>query len=402
MDGHWIFLGILSLLAPCYSTKDASNNDIMYLIKHVLRDVSQLADHVRKQDARIEKLIGQQALLTKQIQGLKIGDDDDDDDKVLKKLKTLAVKVDGVHGILTAVLPGKIRRTAAPSCQWLDEHYYNLRNGIYWVLNEEHPEADPKQTYCHFRKKKASTTKSPTTTTPTTTPPPTPATPGTKKNPGASCKALKENNKHLKSGMYWISLGNSTEVFCDMETGRGGWTMVGHAVVEKESESKEVEYRKILSDDLTKLGEVTQKRFLLGAYGLYSLYNFTSFEQIRFFCHKPWHGRTVHIRTKNNTIGKDVVDFMLERSITKPVSCDSYERFADDDSALGKNCAMWHQKHWYGVGARGKGGSMYDTPMVIDWQHYFSLFPGRIECDDYVKNDKAIFSSIGKWAFYVR
>ena len=54
---------------------------------------------------------------------------------------------------------------------------------------------------------------------------------GSKLNPGKSCKyilAANKTNKLAASGTYWIELASKKlfEVYCDMETHEGGWTLV--------------------------------------------------------------------------------------------------------------------------------------------------------------------------------
>ena len=34
------------------------------------------------------------------------------------------------------MLPGKAQSNPAPSCQWLDHHFYNLNNGYYWIVKK--------------------------------------------------------------------------------------------------------------------------------------------------------------------------------------------------------------------------------------------------------------------------
>ena len=51
--------------------------------------------------------------------------------------------------------------------------------------------------------------------------------------PGRSCKEIKEQHPEAEDGRYWIDVSNvdddgATEVFCEMSTDGGGWTMVAY------------------------------------------------------------------------------------------------------------------------------------------------------------------------------
>jgi hypothetical protein len=51
--------------------------------------------------------------------------------------------------------------------------------------------------------------------------------PGSKENPVVSCKDLLTKVPGSKTGMYWVANnGNAVEVFCDMDTNGGGWTLI--------------------------------------------------------------------------------------------------------------------------------------------------------------------------------
>jgi len=270
------------------------------------------------------------------------------------------------------VLPGKTKENPAPSCEWLDKHYFNLKHGIYWtdILN-------PKQTYCDMTIKN-----------------------GTRRYPGASCKDLKKWNRALTNGMYWIQLDKPTEMYCDMESGEGGWTMIGQAVIESEEQWPEVHYRKIMADDPTRLHEVVNKRFLLSAKGLTTLRSYIGFTQVRFFCNKQWHNRTIDIFSDKRS-GEPVVDFMVYKSNARPASCGSYGTFPHDNSWIASNCEWWDARKW-GHGHPQNDTRMYYRPMVINYKFSFMLGYVRhdINCDD--AGIEKNFSPVGVFRFFVR
>ena len=65
--------------------------------------------------------------------------------------------------------------------------------------------------------------------------------------------------------MYFLSFIQSFIVHSFIP---GGWLKVGSAIIATKTESKEVEFKKVLSDDISRLSEVENGRFLLGRIGL--------------------------------------------------------------------------------------------------------------------------------------
>ena len=81
---------------------------------------------------------------------------------------------------------------------------------------------------------------------------------------------------------------------------------MGRAVVKTDASATEVHYQKLLSDDISKLHQV-ETNFLLGTKGLNTLRKYISFSQLRFQCHKPYHGRKLDIYTRDNQRGEKVI-----------------------------------------------------------------------------------------------
>lgn len=218
----------------------------------------------------------------------------------------------------------------------------------------------------------------------------------TKLSPAKSCRWLRENSETIRSGMYWISLDVPTQVYCDMDTkyDGGGWTLIGRVNIRDgdiDSGFFDI-FKELLSNALSDLSFTRVKNLLLGSTGLRQLQRYTNFTQIRFYCRKA-HGRTLHIYTQENALGKCVVDLMTEKQLRTPQSCGSYGRFDDDTSYIGDTCNAWCDNSWM-LGP--KDTKMYDRPIAILYKHHFDV--QQMECDD-VFNWREY---AGEWGFYVR
>jgi len=137
---------------------------------------------------------------------------------------------------------------------------------------------------------------------------------------------------------------------------------------------------------------------LLSIDGLNQLSTVYNFSQIRISCSKPWHGRTLDIKTTTTSEGTWARDWLLQRKTksSRPPSCGSYARLPEDTSYIGANCHKWYQGKWW-------INQLYDDPLGAhdgDVWYGLDLHDGRDWCDDDCIHPH--FSSVGQWSFFVR
>ena len=75
--------------------------------------------------------------------------------------------------------------------------------------------------------------------------------------------------------------------------------------------------------------------------GLVKLKQDMGFDQLRFYCRKKSVGRTFHIMTNNDTLGRNAVRSMTETFEPQAQACGSFTALPDDTSVLSQNCAKW-------------------------------------------------------------
>ena len=175
--------------------------------------------------------------------------------------------------------------------------------------------------------------------------------------------------------------------------------MVGNAVVKTNEEAKKFDFTAIQSDDYNRLANVKSGRFLLSTHGLNSLYNLSTFKEIRLSCFKTYHSRRVNIIT----VGDSVVQWLLQRSslTPKPHSCSSFIQLPNDNSFIADDCRRWSNGTW-------NNNVLYYFPIAAQHgrgrSYFFSLdynfYTNHLFCDDW--SNHPYFSNAGEWTFYVR
>jgi len=112
----------------CAGKSDEANN---IAIPKIQEETEEQDEPLRRAESRLEI---EMKILTQLVE------------KIDEKLKNIDSGNGSIKYYQHHVLPGKTNETAAPSCVWLNERFYNLRSGMFWTTEE----GWPKPTYCDF------------------------------------------------------------------------------------------------------------------------------------------------------------------------------------------------------------------------------------------------------------
>jgi len=111
-----------------------------------------------------------------------------------------------------------------------------------------------------------------------------------------SCKEIRQGCKSCKSGFYQIFLNETklVNVYCDMMKDGGGWMMIANVSFVNDDDRHNYVLDQVLSFDPYSLEDVKTGHFALNVSGLITAN--IEVAEVRFFCHKQSHGRTVDIK----------------------------------------------------------------------------------------------------------
>lgn len=187
-----------------------------------------------------------------------------------------------------------------------------------------------------------------------------------------SCNDLKKKHPTFGSGLYKINPSKPVTVFCDLEHG-AGWMLIANISIPRPITAQEaikITDRSLISNDISQLDQVASGRFRLYPT---KLDDFDSkFNYLWFYCNKPKIGRTISIRT----IKKEVLDYFMKKTVTRPRACASFERDTNvDNSRLAIQCGLWDS------GGKWSSG-LYIFPFYKPGSYHYGLSGSRLECDD--------------------
>jgi len=168
--------------------------------------------------------------------------------------------------------------------------------------------------------------------------------------------------------------------------------LVGNVTFTDKSLAPDMVYNKLKGDPqkaFDRLETVRDEPSLFHREKFDDLYAFIAYQEIRIFCHKPSHRRTVHFVLK----GDGVVDYLTFHTAAKPTNWCGKIRFLKDDTFL------MQQAPCTNLISNGGQHLYYDFVYVYGKLHV-NLLNKRIECDDYYTDLGE--HSPGTWNYYVR
>jgi len=214
-----------------------------------------------------------------------------------------------------------------------------------------------------------------------------------------NCNEMKRFCPKAVSREYWItvSYGSATngKVYCDMETGDGGWMLLGDYTVhnKKPLTTSALSSSSFMAANIYEVVSSNYTKIMNSHYPyLHTLETHTgTFIQFRFFCTTADFRKTIHFETNQNAEGKGFISWLLYRIANAPSACNRYKLYDDDNSELMSDCSAFvNQGH-------------KDRAVVLDPFYkagfYFSLLHHACDTKKQTVNDVLQY---GTWKMYVR
>ena len=206
-------------------------------------------------------------------------------------------------------------------------------------------------------------------------------------NPAVSCKEIHVGNPTAPSGKYWLNTSRvPVQVFCDMETDGGGWTVL------MKRQDGSVNFYLNWTDYKSGFGNLEGEHWL-GLDNMYLLTHQSSAPpQLRVDL-ADWEGNTAFAKYDQFSVGDEDSDYTLSVSGYQSASTagnaltyQNGQRFStadrDNDASSG-DCAVYHHAPWwyrncYHSLLTGKyytsGGPRSSPPYGVIWYHWKSSY----------------------------
>ena len=209
--------------------------------------------------------------------------------------------------------------------------------------------------------------------------------------PAVSCKEIREYNSNAPSGKYWLNTSTvPVQVFCDMETDGGGWTVL------MRRQDGSVDFYRNWTDYKNGFGNLEGEHWV-GLDNMHLLTNLNGVTaQLRVDL-ADWEGNTAFAKYDQFSVGDEDSDYILSvsgyqsastagDSLTPDNGYHNGQRFSTpdrDNDAWGlDHCAVyWHGPWWLNncyhsllTGKYYTSGGPWPRPYGIIWYHWKRLY----------------------------
>ncbi len=129
--------------------------------------------------------------------------------------------------------------------------------------------------------------------------------------------------------------------------------------------------------------------------------------QFRFKCISPEESKTFHFITTKNAYGRAAVNWLLGKSSTQPIACNSFTKVSDDNSYSTQHCLDWGQGNKWGLSGVSVNDRYIDHTMWTYGKSHWNMFNNayskhRFECDNTRMLDTPIIKKGDRWRIFVR
>ena len=169
--------------------------------------------------------------------------------------------------------------------------------------------------------------------------------------------------------------------------------MIGNVTLTTPDDEVTTQYQNNIGSNRAKIRElhkVSGGKLLLEDASISALHKFTGYSELRIFCYKPSHGRTVDVAI---TLDEEIFEMMqgIVSGNTFDYCSKTYKKLENDNSLLlSQSCGNLNGDN------RGSVFTGFNGAVIFKGFYYhIFLINGRTECDDWI-------SSSGTWAYYVR
>ena len=176
--------------------------------------------------------------------------------------------------------------------------------------------------------------------------------------------------------------------------------LIGHIIINDQSHVNNIFDNTISNQgQIQDLEKAVGGRYLLNYTLLPTLRDQIPFQELRIFCYKPWHKRTLHLKTQLNDNGGTQIYRYMYGDESGFSYCNKTIDFLSNDSSMMSQepCENLTTITWHS----GLYGHIIHKPMQYHVMLSSSGDDKRIECDDRFWDTKG-FSYVGQWKYFVR